>query len=110
MRLNQEQSRELLRTHGVYVTEVCDRCGKMLGLARFTRRGEGGAWCSRAWRDAEGHRPGACRGCGTSLVGKRKGAISCDRTCRMRTVRKEGQSHTNIVNTPVQGKGLTDAA
>jgi hypothetical protein len=30
MRLSEAQSRELLQKHGVYVTEVCDKCGKIL--------------------------------------------------------------------------------
>ena len=38
MRLTEAQSRELLRTHGVYVTEACGRCGKILGPVRFTRK------------------------------------------------------------------------
>jgi hypothetical protein len=52
MRLTEEQSRALLAKHGVYVTEVCDKCGKALGPERhFTRFGEVGAWCSRECRD-----------------------------------------------------------
>jgi hypothetical protein len=109
MQLTDKQTRQLLHNQGVYVTEVCDTCGKILGPERFTRQGEGGAWCSRACRDGADHKPGVCRGCGTSLIGKRKGAIYCDRTCRMRIVRNEGQNHTNIVNTPLQGKGLSGA-
>jgi hypothetical protein len=30
MRLSEARSRELLRTHGAYVTEACDGCGKIL--------------------------------------------------------------------------------
>jgi hypothetical protein len=48
MRLTEAQSRELLHTHGVYVTEACDRCGQTLGHVRYTRRNEPGEWCSRA--------------------------------------------------------------
>ena len=51
MRITEEQSRLLLAKHGVYVTEVCDQCGKILGHVRFTRYGEPGAWCSRLCRD-----------------------------------------------------------
>jgi len=89
MKLNEKQTRHLLRTHGTFLTEVCDQCGQLLGSVRFTRHGECGAWCSRACRDGVDHSPTVCRGCGTSLVGKRRGAIYCDRTCRMRRVRKE---------------------
>lgn len=51
MRLTEAQSRELLAKHGVYVTEVCDKCGKILGHVRFTRYGEKGEWCSQLCRD-----------------------------------------------------------
>jgi len=52
VKLTEAQSRELLQKHGVYVTEVCDKCGKALGPERhFTRFGEVGAWCSRECRD-----------------------------------------------------------
>jgi hypothetical protein len=89
VQLTEVQSREILQMHGVYVSEACGQCGKILGHIRFTRQGEAGAWCTRACRDGTDHRPGMCRGCGTSLEGKRRGAIYCDRTCRMRSVRKE---------------------
>ena len=109
MHINQEQAREALRIHGVYLIEACDGCKRLLGPMRFTRRGDSRAWCSRSCRDGVDHSPTACRGCGTSLVGKRRGAIFCDRTCRMRTVRKEVRDRSNIVNTPVQKTELTDA-
>jgi uncharacterized Zn finger protein (UPF0148 family) len=109
MKLNEKQTRQLLRTHETFLTEACDQCGQLLGSVRFTRQGEGGAWCSRACRDGVDHSPTVCRGCGTSLVGKRRGAIYCDRTCRMRTVRKEVRDSTNIVNTPIQNTGVADA-
>ena len=108
MRLTEGQSHDLLRTHGVYVAEVCDRCRQILGHVRFTRRNQPGAWCSRACRDGVDHIPFVCRGCGTSLVGKRRGAIYCDRTCRMRTVRKQVRNGANIVNTPIEKTGVTD--
>jgi hypothetical protein len=47
MRLTDVQSRDLLQKHGVYVTEVCDKCGKILGPIRFTRCGWTGEWCSK---------------------------------------------------------------
>ena len=109
MRLSEAQSRELLQTHGVYVTEACDRCGQILGHVRYTRRNQPGEWCTRACRDGVDHSPNVCRGCGTSLVGKRRGSIYCDRTCRMRTVRNEVRDSANIVNTPIQKTGVTGA-
>jgi hypothetical protein len=50
MRLNTEQSRELLEKHGCYITEICDKCGRGVGAARYTRVGDGGLWCSRKCR------------------------------------------------------------
>ena len=51
MRLTESQSRELLGKYRAYVTEVCDKCGKILGNVRFTRYVEPGEWCSRLCRD-----------------------------------------------------------
>ena len=101
MRLSEKQSSQVLRTHGVYFTEVCDRCGRVIGPIRWTIRGEPGAWCSRKCRDGVDHQPGVCLGCGTSLAGERRGAMYCGRTCRMRKVRREVQDCANIVNTPI---------
>jgi hypothetical protein len=108
MQLTHKQTRQLLQTHGVYVKEVCSRCTALLGPIRFTRQGDIGAWCTRACRDGVDHNPRICRGCGTSLAGKRRGALYCDRTCRMRTVRREVQGGAKIVNMPIHDKGLTD--
>jgi hypothetical protein len=108
MRLSEAQTCELLRVHGTYITDACDNCGRLLGPVRFTRQGQTGVWCSRACRDGVDHSPTLCRGCGTSLGGKKRGTIYCGRTCRMRTVRKEFRNCTKIVNTPIQKTG--DAA
>ena len=51
MHLTVEQSRKALAEHGCYVTEACDKCGKLLGCVRYTRRGEPGEWCSDLCRD-----------------------------------------------------------
>jgi hypothetical protein len=51
MRLTVEQSRKALAEHGMYVTECCDACRKLLGCVRYTIRGEPGEWCSEACRD-----------------------------------------------------------
>jgi hypothetical protein len=54
MRLTTEQSYAALERFGCYVTEACDKCGKLLGPVRYTRRGEEGVWCSGECRgDAE---------------------------------------------------------
>jgi hypothetical protein len=109
MRLTNKQIRQLLDAHGVVVSEACNKCGQILGPVRFTNYNEPGVWCSRACRDGVDQNPGICRGCGTSLDGKRRGAIYCDRTCRMRTVRQQVRNSTNIVNTPIQKTGVADA-
>jgi hypothetical protein len=54
MRLTVQESYELLRRHGVYAREICDKCGVVLCAFRFTRKDESGVWCSRECRgDAE---------------------------------------------------------
>ena len=51
MRLTREQSQKLLRERGIWITEACDKCGKLLGSVRWTRKGELGEWCSAECRD-----------------------------------------------------------
>ncbi len=53
MMLSPQQSYELRAKHGCYAKECCDRCSRLLGPVRFTRRGDAGVWCS-----------GECRGDG----------------------------------------------
>jgi len=50
MMLREELRRRLLADRGIFAREACDRCGQVLGAVRYTRRGELGAWCSRACR------------------------------------------------------------
>jgi hypothetical protein len=109
MQLTETQSRDMLRVHGACVTEACDRCGRILGHVRWTILGESGEWCSRRCRDGMDHKLGVCCGCGTPLAGKRRGAMYCGRTCRMRTVRRAAQEPATIVNTAIANKGLRGA-
>jgi hypothetical protein len=51
MKLTKAQSQKLLRERGISVTEACDKCGRLLGSVRWTRRGEPGEWCSAACRE-----------------------------------------------------------
>lgn len=51
MKLTREQSKKLLQDRGIWLTEACDKCGKLLGSVRWTRRGEPGEWCSAECRD-----------------------------------------------------------
>lgn len=106
MRLTTEQSYALLEKHGCYVTEVCDKCGQILGPVRFTRRGESGVWCSRECRDgAEAHAPGTCWTCGASLTGLRRGTKFCPDVCRVRFSRKS-QTTQNSRNEQLKTHGL----
>jgi len=50
MNLSATQAYKLLAEHGVFALEICDRCRKVLGSVRYTRRGESGVWCSRECR------------------------------------------------------------
>lgn len=65
MMLREELRRRLLADRGIFAREACDRCGQVLGAVRWTRRGDSGAWCSRACRgdvdQAATHRGGRPR-------------------------------------------------
>jgi len=50
MMLREELRRRLLEHRGIYVTEACDKCGKLLTWVRYTRKGDTGVWCSRECR------------------------------------------------------------
>lgn len=82
--LREELRRRLLEDRGVYVKEICDKCGAIPGAVRFTRKDESGIWCSRECRDgAEAHAPGTCKHCKAKLPeGKRRGAMYCDHACK----------------------------
>jgi hypothetical protein len=84
VQLTNKQSYELLANHGVFVREICDRCGQILGPGRYTRKDQRSRWCSRQCRDGVDTRePGTCRNCRAKLLpGKRRGAIFCDDACR----------------------------
>lgn len=53
MKLNREQQRTLTRDCGIRANEACDKCGKILGAIRYTRRNEPGECCSRECRDGK---------------------------------------------------------
>jgi hypothetical protein len=95
------QSRTLLEKHGVYVTEACERCGKILGPIRFTRHGEPGEWCSRECRDgAKAQEPGHCQYCKAKLPqGKRRGAFFCDDACRKASRRQQAAKTSELSRT-----------
>lgn len=86
MKLSEEQSRELLAKHDVYVTEACDKCGKLLGHARFTLKDQPGEWCSRECRD--GH------AVAVQLLDRKGGRPRKYRTDRERRTAKRQQDTT----------------
>jgi hypothetical protein len=106
MKLSEEQSRLLLQAHGIYVTDACDRCTRVLGVVMWTILGQQGVWCSQKCRDGIDHKAHTCYGCGVSLNGKRKHARFCSDTCRKRL---QVRDHRKNPETPLADKRLTDA-
>ena len=87
-----------VRALGLFVTEKCDGCGKLLNQTfRYTIAGRSQAFCSAMCRDsavyvdrreARKHStPGKCVYCGGSLKGKRRGTLYCDEICKKRMAR-----------------------
>src|ERR1019366_9838925 len=71
VQLSEAQSRELFARFRCYANECCDKCGRVLGLVRFTFATEPEkAWCSRACRDDFGlfNQKGVCKNCGGPLA------------------------------------------
>ena len=106
MRLSETQILDLMRSHGVYVTEACDRCGHVLGFMRYTHQGKKGIWCSQSCRDGFKHKGGTCGGCGVSLKGMRRHAQFCSGTCRKRLRARDRKINAE---TRIANKGLTSA-
>jgi hypothetical protein len=50
MMLSAAQVYDLLDRHTIFALEACDKCSRVLGAVRFTRRGEAGEWCSSECR------------------------------------------------------------
>ena len=50
MMLMEEVRRRLLEDRGITPQEACDKCGRLLGAARYTRRGDDGQYCSKECR------------------------------------------------------------
>ena len=111
-----------VRSQGLYVTEKCDHCGKLLSqAARYVGRPE--AYCSAACRDlvffrdkleARKHSsPGKCVNCGAKLEGKRRGALYCDEKCKRRVARRrelQSVARVQLSGTAVeQNERLADA-
>ena len=91
-----------VRSQGLYVTEKCDGCGKLLNqTVRHTITGKPGVYCSAECRDfaffGDRHEarkwatPKACAQCGALLDGKKRDALYCSAKCRMR-LNRTGQT------------------
>lgn len=120
MRLIREQGKRLLRERGIWITEACDRCGKLLGSIRWTRKGELGEWCSAECRDGiampetvSSVQAKRCLECGVPLHGKRSDSKFCS-DVHSKRYRRRGTSSTsqkcgNNPDTLVAKQGLTKA-
>jgi hypothetical protein len=97
MMLTPQQRYDLLAKHGMFAREICDKCGQILGPARFTRKDEKRVWCSRECRDgANAREPKTCGHCRARLPdGKRHGAVFCDDACRKAFQRQNGTLRTS---------------
>jgi hypothetical protein len=110
MRLTVEQSRQALAEHGCYVTEACDKDGKLLGYVRYTRRGEPGEWCSEICRDGSA----AVQVRQARRIGRPRLRLSAEgRVSHRRTQIREATRRRRAVikngPQPTDGKSLTDA-
>ena len=114
MKLTRNQSVKLLHDRGIWLTEACDKCGRLLGSVRWTRKDEPGGWCSAGCRDgikARADDSRTCRECGVPLEGKRADSEFCSRTHLMRHRRKSqtAQKRQIIGNTRIGKQGLRKA-
>jgi len=108
MKLTNEQSRQILEKHGVWVNEACDKCGQLLGAVRFTIYGQQGVWCSRECRDGA---EAAARYDATRHRGRpRKFADGADRQKAYRLRKKDLlENRYEIESQPTDSVELTDA-
>lgn len=113
-----------VRAKGLYITEKCDGCGKLLNQSvRWTITGQPEVYCSAKCRDLMFFEEGReakkratankCAYCGGALSGKKRGALFCDDVCRMRHTRVRERTGTRQVGksrTPTQqNQQLTEA-
>ncbi len=106
----------LVCSQGLYITEKCDGCGKLLNQTfRYTIAGKPEVYCSAGCRDfaffgdtreaKKRSTPGKCVYCGATLEKKRRGALYCGEKCKKRATRS-GRAHSTaepqITGTPTQ--------
>jgi endogenous inhibitor of DNA gyrase (YacG/DUF329 family) len=98
-----------VRSQGLYITEKCDGCGKLLNqTVRYTITGRPEVFCSAECRDkvffadsAEAKkRPSSrvCLVCGISLQDMNRGTLYCSNRCRMRDTRKQNAATPKIAH------------
>ena len=120
MKLTKAQSQTLLRERGIWITEACDKCGKLLGSVRWTRRGEPGEWCAAECRDGikdlskvQSRVQKTCLECGVTLEGKRVDSEFCPRMFTgkrlLRSPQNSAAKRQFIAETPIGKQGLTNA-
>jgi hypothetical protein len=115
MKLTEVQSQKLLRERSVWVTEACDKCGRLLGSVRWTRRGELGEWCSAECRDgiraAVMPLGSVCRKrIGARPAGRpRKHADNAEKCRHYRQTRKNGLATRNTPSEQIENAQLADA-
>jgi hypothetical protein len=97
MKLTTKQSYELLERFGCYVTEACDKCGKLLGPVRYTQKGDPEVWCSRECR---GEAPRPDRNPGVLI--RRKHAGLADRIAARRANGKARQVNLRLRKAALQ--------
>jgi hypothetical protein len=109
-----------VRAQGLYITEKCDGCGKLLNKSfRYTIAGKPEVYCSGRCcdlaffgniREAEKHStPGKCVYCGGSLEGKKRGSVFCDGTCgkaHARKIKRSAAAEPEKSPTPTQSNQL----
>lgn len=109
MRITTPQAYALLEKYACYVSEACDKCWRVLGAVRFTRKTDSDVWCSRGCRDGvEARTSGICKACRARLPeGKRRGALYCDDACR-KTAARSRSNELSRTKGPIYAGFCTD--
>ena len=102
MKLTAELQAKVFAVYGVCANEACDKCSRVLGEVRWTRKDEPETYCSQTCRDNKPVASGTCLHCMLPLP-KDHSPLSryCDRTCRQNAymLRKAGQDFSkNPIN------------
>jgi hypothetical protein len=94
-----------VRSHGLYITEKCDGCGKLLNQTfRYTVADKPEVFCSPECRDliffGDHHEarkrstPKLCAFCRAPLKARRRQTLFCDHNCQMRYTRQDRPATT----------------